>query len=227
MTTTTVTKVVSEAGHADVSLACGHNFGLAALPLAHPVVGHAYDCHRCTSDAWEAEHPLLPDEQIAAIAAGMPKCPTCQGDIKYVHFIVHSNHQFDYEIDPQNGDVLAYSRHDYDVERQPSEVYANATLPGWPATYEQRRLGIEVECEQKHTWNEPRLKLRRDDLDDESWDILPSCPLAVCVSRNSDGDQQFLCEPHGRTALQEGFGLRGLAPEEKHRPCERCKAERS
>lgn len=134
---------------ADVEVSCGHNYHLAAMPDRWPKVGDPHSCMTCHMDRWLAEHPSVPDEQLAAIRASLPKCPVCGGDIDTIAFVKRTRHKLYVEIDAYNGDVSALSEHHDTLEEKPDWTERSGG-----------RHEISVCCANDHEWFESRLEYR-------------------------------------------------------------------
>lgn len=174
VTITVVTPDRPGSGNAQVELSCGHTVHVAGLPPMRYVAGDQYDCMTCSSDQWEREHPPLPDEQIAAIEATLPRCPECAGLIDKIPFIRRTVHRLDLQIDRQDGDVLASSEHYDSLEEDPE--WRDHRYDPDSRTH---RGTLEVECADHHRWLEARLAYRYDyHLGEHAWLI---CPAEVAV----------------------------------------------
>lgn len=168
VTITAVTPDRPGSGNAEVERSCGHNFHVAGVKPTY-AVGDQDDCMTCYSDAWEAEHPGLPEEQLAAIEATLPKCPQCGGAIEKIPFIRRTVHKFYVEIDRQTGDILASSDHDDTLEEEPDWNRTTRHFDGKVHTGE-----LQVECAAGHEWAETRLAYKYDwTLSEHRWTVRP------------------------------------------------------
>lgn len=115
--------------------------------------------------------PGISDEECACILGTLPKCPTCGSAIARVQFLAFETHRFFTEVDGTDGSVLAYST-PYETLRVKPEL-------------DSERAHVMVECEKKHIWAEPRLRLTRQDSTGEDWEILPPPPYDHMVNAES------------------------------------------
>jgi hypothetical protein len=117
--------------------------------------------------------PSVSEADFEGAKATLPKCPTCGGEIWLVQFIAHQTHRFHVEFneDGKGGiDLDAYSGYSDTLDVEP--VMQDLRGPV-------ERPAVVVECKNKHSWVEPRLKIRRQHSGDETeWTILPPGPQA-------------------------------------------------